>query len=287
MQPEEQEQPVEEFANLAHIHRGLDSPENETSYSYMGRLLGPLFYQRPIELFRFYELRPEMMGLLQSRLNNRGLMEIFCKMLEAQSGKQFFKDYKFRYLSAYYERVAKELEGERGEEWLECLLQLHKFITEKIEEKYDGTTYLTILKSIEEWDLEIIKLLASRMSTYNDRFCLLVIKWVEELLKHDNYVMGSSTIKLSLTFANRKNSISNNFYSEEKIDTKKKAFNLSDKHLLSIASIFYSYRLQYISNDQKATLSNHRPMQASTSSLSTAVSTSTSASGSTTSWRSG
>ncbi len=43
---------------------------------------------------------------------------------------------------------------------------------------------------------------------------LTAFKWVEELLKHDSCVMGHPNVRLALTFMNRKNSISNNFYAE-------------------------------------------------------------------------
>jgi hypothetical protein len=43
---------------------------------------------------------------------------------------------------------------------------------------------------------------------------LITFKWIEELLKHDSCVMGHPNVRLSLTFMNRKNSISNNFYAE-------------------------------------------------------------------------
>lgn len=49
----------------------------------------------------------------------------------------------------------------------------------------------------------------------NDEGMLLCLKWIEELLKHDNHVMGQTNIRLSITFMNRKDSISNNFYNDD------------------------------------------------------------------------
>lgn len=66
-------------------------------------------------------------------MGNRGIVESFCRLLEAESGKQFFKDYKFKFFSAYYSRLIAELSGERAEDWLECLLLMQKSITERIE----------------------------------------------------------------------------------------------------------------------------------------------------------
>lgn len=40
--------------------------------------------------------------LLLRSLWRRNVMEIFCKMLEAESGKQFFLEYKARHLDNYY-----------------------------------------------------------------------------------------------------------------------------------------------------------------------------------------
>jgi len=48
--------------------------------------------------------------------------------------------------------------------------------------------------------------------------------------------MGSATNKLSLSFSNRKNSISNYFYSEEKIEVKK-PYHLNHKTISTIASL--------------------------------------------------
>lgn len=45
-------------------------------------------------------------------------MEIFCKLLEAESGKQFFLEYKVRHLNNYYGLLLDGIAGEHRHEWL-------------------------------------------------------------------------------------------------------------------------------------------------------------------------
>jgi hypothetical protein len=41
--------------------------------------------------------------------------------------------------------VLGNLQGKLRQEWLESMLQLHKFITEKMEERYDGSKFVALL----------------------------------------------------------------------------------------------------------------------------------------------
>ena len=78
-------------------------------------------------------------------------MEIFLKLLETESGRQFFKEYKQRDLEHFFSEVLN-----RGEQWLESLLQLHRFITEKMEERYDGGKYVCLLPGIVKQDMLVL-----------------------------------------------------------------------------------------------------------------------------------
>lgn len=68
----------------------------------MNRLVGPLCYQRSVELMKFYETRPDIMQGIVSRMDHRGVVELFCKILETACGKQFYKDYKAKYISLFF-----------------------------------------------------------------------------------------------------------------------------------------------------------------------------------------
>jgi len=60
-------------------------------------------------------------------------MEIFCKLMEAEEGKNFFKAHKSHYIDSYYTLLSENLRGKNQFEWLESCLLLHKFIMEKME----------------------------------------------------------------------------------------------------------------------------------------------------------
>lgn len=85
------------------------------------------------------------------------MIEIFCKLLEAESGKQFYLEYKIRHLQAFYSLLEEGLGSDHRHEWMESLLYLHRFIMEKMEERYDGNKYVKLLQTMNSGDQQILE----------------------------------------------------------------------------------------------------------------------------------
>ena len=68
----------------------------------LSRILGPLFYHSPEQLMQFYDIHTRSKMQFFSVLWKKGVMEIFCKLMEAECGKQFFREYKSNFLNIYY-----------------------------------------------------------------------------------------------------------------------------------------------------------------------------------------
>jgi hypothetical protein len=66
---------------------------------------------------RFYQQRKEVMTAIIARMHERPIVELFCKVLECESGKQFFKEYKNQYLAEYFERLGEGVAEGQGK-WL-------------------------------------------------------------------------------------------------------------------------------------------------------------------------
>lgn len=45
------------------------------------------------------------MATIIQKMDQRAIIELFCKTLECESGKQFFKEYKKDYLTAYFRKL--------------------------------------------------------------------------------------------------------------------------------------------------------------------------------------
>jgi hypothetical protein len=241
-----------EFKLLSRIHQCiLENEPEETAYCYLNRLIGPLSYQRAVELMIFYELKPEVMRAIVDRMAIRGIVELFCKILECECGKQFFTEYKYKYLALFFERLKKGLEEIEQVSWLEGLHVIYRFLTEKMEERCDYNKYLTLLEKVSHYEQGILEQINSSLACRNGESLLLSLRWIEELLKHDSYVMGQANVKLSITFMNRKDSISNNFYSDERVEIKR-SYHISEPHLIQILQLCEQVDSKYLLSEERS-----------------------------------
>lgn len=163
-------------------------------------------------------------------------MEIFCKLLEAESGKQFFTESKKKFFESYFTLLLDGFNGERRHEWLEGLLQLHKFLMEKIEERYDGTKYMALLETLNQGDYQVLEQVLKAWKELPDRTLLVCLRWSEECLKKDSCVWGASELRVPMTNLSRKYSMSNSFYDSQQ-GSKKKYYHLFQHLLQLLASI--------------------------------------------------
>ena len=81
-----------------------------------------------------------------------------------------------------------------------------------MDEGSDANKYLGLLEKINDADLSVLRAVKNSADKMGDDNFIFYLRWVEELLKHDSYIMGQNNIRLNITYMNRKNSISSNFY---------------------------------------------------------------------------
>lgn len=170
------------------------------------------------------------MNAIIARMQERPIVEIFCKVLECECGKQFFKEYKNQYLTDYFGKLGEGVAEGQGK-WLEGLYQLYRFLTEKMDEGTDTNKYLGLLVTINRADLDILRAVNKNVGNLDEESFLFYLRWLEEMLKHDSYIMGQTNVRLSITHMNRKNSISSSFYKDDRVDTKR-IYHISEQHLL-------------------------------------------------------
>lgn len=100
---------------------------------------------------------------------------------------------------------------------------------EKMEERYDGSKYMTLLETLMKNDEELVKILLKKIEFLQSKTVLVCIRWCEECLKKDSSIWGATELRVSVTNLSRKNSMSNNFYSED--SKKRKSFHISSSFL--------------------------------------------------------
>lgn len=81
-----------------------------------------------------------------------------------------------------------------------------------MEEGSDNNKYIILLQSLNTQDISILSAINRKINTFDQDSVVGSLRWVEEMLKHDSHIMGQNSIRLSLTYQNRRNSISNTFY---------------------------------------------------------------------------
>jgi hypothetical protein len=100
-----------------------------------------------------------------------------------------------------------------------------------MDEGSDANKYLGLLETINDADLGVLRAVNYSAAKMDDENFIFYLRWVEEMLKHDSYIMGQNNIRLSITYMNRKNSISSYFYKDER-EANKKSYHISEEHLL-------------------------------------------------------
>ena len=166
---------------MQRLHASIKQREpEETAYSYLGKVIAPIYYHRTAEVFHFYETHPDLMAQITQQCHFAPILEIFLKLLEAESASKFFVDFKKKYLGMIYEAAREGLKREEaGVGWAVGLFPLHRFVNDRLEEQGENVgRYSALMRGTEAARMDIQQDMLGAMEGMPEELVLWSLRWV-------------------------------------------------------------------------------------------------------------